>query len=109
MGSFVQECRDLSALSPTMHMVVVCIAVYHRNSVAAERRPKRAVVGMIRAPRNLLAIRLILSDRATLIEFYDLVSRRFAGLFEFSSHLNSFTLHVSWLAGGVRLAADTHR
>jgi hypothetical protein len=56
IGSFVQECRDLSALSPTMHMVVVCSAVYHRNSIAAERRPGRAVVGMICAPRNLLAI-----------------------------------------------------
>jgi hypothetical protein len=70
MGSFVQECRDLSALSPTMHMVVVCIAVCHRNSIAAERRPKRAVVEMICAPRNLLAISgLILSDETTLIEF----------------------------------------
>jgi hypothetical protein len=69
MGSFVQECRDLSALSPTMHMIVVCIAVYHRNSIAAERRPKRAAVGMIRAQRNLLAISLILSDQTTLIEF----------------------------------------
>jgi hypothetical protein len=69
MGSFVQECRDLSALSPAIHMVVVCIAVYHRNSIAAERWPKRVLVGMIRAPRNQLAIPVsILSDQTTLIE-----------------------------------------
>jgi hypothetical protein len=48
----VQESRDQSALPPTLHMVVVCIAVY-RNRSAAERWPTRAVVGMICASRNV--------------------------------------------------------